>query len=450
MRILSGLIIVLSFLAPAFAQIEYVCVERSEVSSVWSGHSVGFALLSEGDVQFAAFYDADRNMTIAKRRIGETEWRLKQLPSKIGWDSHNYITMAIDEKKHLHLAGNMHCVPLIYFRSEKPLDIDSLVQVPEMTGENEKRCTYPHFMNGPNGELIFTYRDGSSGNGSQIWNEYDPETNEWTRMLDRPLFDGKGKMNAYFHGPIVGPDGYYHISWMWRDTPDCSTNHDFSYARSRDLRNWENSRGEKLELPITLENGEIIDSAGPGEGLLNPNQRIGFDTEGRIVLSYGKYDENGIYQLYNARLEDGEWKKYRTSSWTKPWIFSGNGTIISKVSFGGIEIENGKLVQSYRHTDEGSGRWELSPETFAPIGKAVSPVKWPKELDEIELDFPGIERRTAWDIRDRGRAYGDENDISYIMRWETLPSNRDRAHPATPPPSFLRVLKMEPKITPKN
>lgn len=425
------------------AQVRYECVERSDIAPAWSGHSVGFALLTQGEDQFAAFYDDQQNMTIAQRKISCNDWKFKRLPTKIGWDSHNYVTMILDGDNFLHVSGNMHCVPLIYFRSEKPLDIESLTQIPEMVGTLEKRCTYPLFFFGPQKELLFTYRDGGSGNGIQIWNEYDLENKQWKRMLDQPLFDGQDKMNAYFHGPLLGPDGYYHLTWMWRDTPDCSTNHDFSYARSKDLRTWENSRGEQIKLPITLQTGEIIDAAQPKQGLLNPNQRIGFDQKGRVVLSYGKYDAQGNYQLYNARLEDGKWKYYQTSSWDYRWKFQGNGSIIGEIGFGAVTVENGKLVQSYRHIKSGSGIWELDSETLKPIGPAPAAVRWPREVGARELDFPGIQNRSAWDIRDNAVMVSQEPEIRYVMRWESQSSNRDRPHPQTPPPATLRVLKLK-------
>ncbi|MDR3109886.1 MAG: BNR repeat-containing protein [Planctomycetaceae bacterium] len=435
--ILSALVL------PASGQVSYELVRRIDVAPVWAGHPTGFVLLTEGEQQFAAFYDAEQNMTVAQRKLDETTWTFKKLPTKIGWDSHNYVTMALDRNKCLHVSGNMHCVPLIYFRSEKPLDVLSLTQISSMTGENEKKCTYPQFFEGPNNEFIFTYRDGSSGNGNQIWNIYDPDKKAWSRLLDTPMFDGQDKMNAYFYGPVVGQDGYYHICWMWRDTPDCSTNHDLSYMRSRDLRHWENSRGEPMKLPITVQTGEIIDHAKPGEGLLNPAQSIGFDLENRVVISYGKYDAAGNYQIYNARLENGVWKYYQTSDWKYRWEFKGGGTIVTEVSFGPIEIQMGKLVQNYGHTKEGGGRWLLDEKTLKPLGKSPTPVRYPREIGKIELDFPDIKSMSAWDYRDRKPSAGSDSDIRYVMKWETLPINRDRPHPVTPPPSLLRVYELK-------
>ena len=48
-----------------------------------------------------------------------------RLPSQVAWDSHNYITMTADRDGYLHLSGNMHVAPLVYFGTAKPYDIHS-------------------------------------------------------------------------------------------------------------------------------------------------------------------------------------------------------------------------------------------------------------------------------------------------------------------------------------
>ena len=92
---------------------------------------------------------------------------------------------------------------------------------------------------------------------------------QWRRFFDGPLLDGEGERSAYSSGPHRGPDGRFHLLWMWRETPDAMTNHTLSYARSRDLIHWETSSGKPLARPITLANAEVIDPAKPGEGLIN-------------------------------------------------------------------------------------------------------------------------------------------------------------------------------------
>lgn len=417
---------------------EWRVESRLDVAPVWSGHPVGFCLLTRGQRQFAAYYDAGRNMTVASRGLGEAKWDYHVLPEKVGWDSHNYITMTVDDDGFIHLCGNMHCVPLVYFRTEKPLDAATFRRIPAMVGEREAKCTYPSFFRGPKGELIFTYRDGSSGNGDQIYNVYDHATQTWRRLLDKPLTSGEGRMNAYHHGPVLGPDGLYHLCWVWRDHGGCESNHDLCYARSADLRAWTRSDGTPLELPITLSKAEIVDPVPPKGGMINGNTKIGFDSRKRVIISYHKFDENGKTQVYNARLEDGRWKIYRASDWDYRWEFSGGGTIIFEISIGGVKpAGQGRLSQFWRHKVYGSGVWSLDEETLNVVETVQAAPDIPPELNKMESDFPGMEARFC---NDSGEGDGRAR---YLLRWETLPANRDRArNDALPPPTMLRLYKL--------
>jgi hypothetical protein len=40
-------------------------------------------------------------MTVAQRTVDSDTWTVQRLDSVIGWDSHNYVTMAVDEAGHL-------------------------------------------------------------------------------------------------------------------------------------------------------------------------------------------------------------------------------------------------------------------------------------------------------------------------------------------------------------
>ncbi len=338
-----------------------------EISPVWSGHPVGFDLLTVGADQYVAFYDDQRQMTVGARRLDSKQWKLVRLPSQLGWDSHNYVTMAVDREGYLHVSGNMHVAPLVYFRSSKPGDIHSLELVKQMVGSDESRCTYPRFLRGAKGELLFTYRDGRSGSGNQIYNRYEEESKKWRRLLDGPLTDGEAKSNAYFADPVLGPDGFFHLVWVWRNTPDCATNHDLSYARSRDMVTWETGAGTPLRLPIRLGSAEIVDPVPVQGGMINGNTKIGFDSKERPVITYHKFDEKGRTQIYNARLEDGRWRIYRTSDWAYRWEFSGGGSIHFEIRTGAIRLRNGALMLDFEHQRHGSGTWRLDERTLRPV-----------------------------------------------------------------------------------
>ncbi len=411
-----------------------------DVAPVWSGHPVGFSLVNDGDRQFVGFYDAERRLTVGVRRMEEERFELVRLPRTTGWDSHNSIVMTVDDDGFLHVSGDMHGVPLVYFRTEKPGDIMTFTRIPEMVGRDETRVTYPRFFRGPANELIYTYRQGGSGNGEQIYNRYDHESRRWSRMLDRPLVSGEGQMNAYLNGPAQGPDGLYHLVWIWRDTPDCATNHTISYARSLDLRTWERSDGTVLELPIRISTGEVVDPVAAGGGAINGNVKLGFDSEKRPVVSYHKFDDAGKTQIFNARLEDGEWRIYQATDWNYRWWFEGGGSIGFEIRVGAVRsIGEGKLVQGFSHPEEGSGELILDEETLEAIGQRKVPPARPRELDKVESDFPGMQVRWS-----RASGGSSVSGVQHYLRWETLPQNRDRKREGPlPEPSMLRVYEIQ-------
>lgn len=410
-----------------------------DVAQVWAGHPVGFHLLTHDDRQFVAFYDAERRMTVASRRLNANSWTSSRLPETVGWDSHNYVTFTVDRNDYLHLSGNMHGRSLVYFRSTAPLDSTSFERITPMVGEAEARTTYPRFFTGPKGQLIFTYRTGGSGNGDQIYNRYDLKTRSWRRLLDQPLIAGEGRNSAYLHGPTLGPDGWFHLIWMWRETPDCATCHNVSYARSRDLVNWETTGGRKLALPITLATCEIVDPVPVRGGLLNVSLALGFDVENRPILSYHKYDTNGFLQACNARLEAGVWRIHQATDWKYRWEFSGGGSIEVEVRVGAVVRESdGALTQSYSHPKQGSGKWKLDPATLQPVSKVKAQATLPAGLRRVESSFPGL--RVHWRAGEDTRTNPPSR---FYLRWETLGPNRDRPRAGSPPPpSWLRVVEI--------
>jgi len=436
--VLEGILCIALALAGLAAgeEARLVVKSRTEIAKVWAGHPVGFAFEARADGLYVGFYDHERRMVIGHRKPEGKDWTLNVTDERVGWDSHNSIAFGFDRDGALHVAANMHCRPLRYWRTERAGDVASLRPVHLMVGTEEKRCTYPHFFAGPGGQLLFTYRDGGSGNGSNYVNAYDEKTRSWSRLLDKPLFSGEGKMNAYPTPVLADKDGVFHIAWVWRDTPDCSTNHDVSYARSRDMRAWETSDGRPLALPITLRNCEVVDPVPARGGLLN-NVKLSLDAQGRPLIAYHKFDARGNTQLYLARREKEGWKTYQTTDWDYRWDFKGGGSIHAEIGFSAATLwRDGKsLVQSFFHPKAGSGARLLDGETLRPAGDALRTAPWPPEVRKLESSFPGMAVRTRT---------AESGGTTYVLRWETLGANRDRPRPPaeTPPPSRLLLHEL--------
>lgn len=413
------------------------------VDSVWSRHPAAFSLVTRGNLQFVAYYDAARQLTVAQRTIGAPlpdggVWTTMRLGSLlVPCDSHNYVTMAIDSAGYLHVSGNMHGVPLVYYRSARPLEVTSLVAATPMVGTNEAQVTYPQFFFDNSDHLIFAYRDGASGKGNYVFNRYDPNTRAWVRLLNTPLIDGSSAdLSAYPVGPVRGPDGWFHLVWVWRDSADAATNHDLSYAKTQDLIHWQNAAGQPLPLPIVYTSPEIVvDPVQAGGGMINNNTKIGFDAQQRVVLSYHKNDAAGT-QLFNARREGNSWALHKTSSWQTTWAFGGQGTLEFDIVVEPVAVQsNGDLVQKWYHAQYGGwGAFRLDPNTLAAQAQIPPPLPYPSALDTPTSSTPGMVVQWA---EDSGTS--PDANKKYLLRWETLPSNRDQCPATAPGPEPLRL-----------
>lgn len=413
-----------------------------DIARVPSDFPVRFCLLTEGEHQYVAYYDRNRQMTVASRAMDGQRWQTRALPTKVEWDSHNYITMAVDGDRRLHVSGNMHNVPLIYFRTDRAGDISSIRQQ-TMTGADEQHCTYPQFMRDASDRLVFHYRNGASGNGADIYNVYDETTERWTRLLDKPLLDGEGKRNAYALGPVAGPEGWFHLTWVWRDTSDCATNHHLSHARSRDLLHWESAFGDRVDLSLILAQRELwVDPIPVSGGIINGCQKLFFDADNRPVISYHKSDARGKMQLYAARPEGRRWAIHQLTDWDQAIAFSGRGSM----SFIGIgisgfsRVEPGLLTLTYRHREYGRGQLLIDEKTLRPVERTLEAApEFPWELEGIQSDFTGMEIQRVEDLGGIG-----DPEIRYILQWETLSENRDRPRePPLPEPGMLRLYTLQ-------
>jgi len=434
----------LIFLTGPAGGAEKVFIEQKAsvfVDNVWTGASMGFRMTTQGSTQYVAYYDAEGWMTVASRSLDSEEWQRKKLDDQVRWDSHNYVTFGFDSEGHVHVSGNMHGSSLRYYRTTKPGDITSLVGIHTMTGRDESRATYPRFFGGPNGEFLFTYRDGSAGSGRKIINVYDVKARSWSRYIEKPLIDGQGKMGHYQSGPGRDRSGTYHLVWVWRDHSGCEMNHDVSYASSPEtLENWQKSDGTPIELPLTIENAETIDHVPVRAGLMN-SVKLSFDAADRPMATYIKYDPRGSTQIYTMRLEGSRWKRYQTTTWTDRWEFSGGGSIKPMISFSGPAPfdESGRLYQVFTNkflAPYAQVRF-LDPEKLQPLGQSI-------RLFPPGFDTPDPDKAADWQVNTSGFSVGRlfRDGRIWVLRWEAMAPNRDRPRESVPPPSKLEVVEL--------
>lgn len=437
-------VLLTSSLASAQTFDKSACFAVEAIDRVWSGHRVAFDFVTKGDRQIVAYYDASRQMSVAYRESPTGNWSFQKLDSYLGWDSHNSVVIGLDEKGYIHIVGNLHVNPIVYFRSENPYDVRSLKRVEFMADKiSESRMTYPEFFNDAQGHLYFKYRNGRSGSGNEIYNAFNAGSVSWDRLHQTPLVDGEGERNGYFWGPVLGPDGFFHLSWVWRETPVASSNHDISYAKSRDLISWETSNGKPLQLPMTLNSAQAVVPLPQKSGILNGHTPIGFDREGRPIISYQAYDKEGQSQLFIAINIDGEWRRHQVSSWKdsrQELDMTGALPTTLSVKKPAMTLDNGD-IQVYATFENNRFAYNLDVDTLrvksqsivSEIPEALQPFDKPNDMPLYTAPAKRLEEKGTYFTGDK----------KFYLAWESLPPNRDKGRTFIPEPTTLTMHCIE-------
>jgi len=302
-----------------------------EVDFGWSKTSVNTAIFRQNSLvthrgfQYIAYYDTTGYVMLGKRQLGSDRWQiLRTQYSGNVMDAHNVISIMVDGQGYLHMAWDHHGHKLNYSRSLNP---GSFAMGPKssMTGKVERKVTYPQFYKMSNGDLLFVYRDGSSGNGNIVLNHYNLKNKKW-QQLHKNLIDGEGERNAYWQ-MYLDKNDVLHMSWVWRETGDVATNHDMCYARSKDGgRTWQSSAGKGFFIPINAENAEYAMRIPQKSDLINQTSMTADDNSNPYIATYyqDEYDQAPhVYIIYH----DGEtWDKLRVGRRTLDFDLSGGGT----------------------------------------------------------------------------------------------------------------------------
>jgi hypothetical protein len=378
------------------------------------------ALVTHGDTQYIAFYSNDASVILARRRLGTTDWETHETQYKGNVrDAHNAISIAVDGNGLLHIAWNHHNDPLQYSQGLRP-DALKLTEKLPMTGDKEVSVTYPEFHTLPDGNLIFLYRDGSSGNGNLMINRYDAAAGSWHRVQDG-LLDGQGQRNAYWQ-TAIDSRGRIHISWVWRETSDVATNHDLGYARSDDGGvTWKKSSGESYTLPITADNADYAARIPQQHELINQTTMT-TDAQGHpYIASYWRPEETTTPQYHLVRHDGAAWHVEQITRRTTPFSLSGSGSRRIPISRPQLLIassasatqaflvfrdaERGERVSVGRCDDLRACTWRFADLTDESVGAwepTYDPVLWQRD-NVLHLLHQRVEQP---DGNDRGEHAG--------------------------------------------
>ena len=311
------------------------------------------SITSFDSLQYISFYDPEGNVVLGKRLIDSNEWQLTTTPFKGNVeDAHNVISIGVDGNNVLHLAFDHHGNPLKYTKavSSGSLEMEPLQT---MTGENEEKVTYPEFHSLPDGDLIFVYRSGSSGNGNMVMKRFDHKNNKWYTIHDN-LIDGQDQRNAYWQ-MFVDSKGVIHLSWVWRETWMVETNHDMNYARSKDGGiTWEKSDGTLYSIPITIDSSEIAWKIPQNSELINQTGMTTDEMGNPYIATYWRDADSEIPQ-YRIIWNDGtDWKMSQVGERTQSFSLAGGGTKMIPISRPKVVSDGEKAYLIFRDEERGS------------------------------------------------------------------------------------------------
>jgi hypothetical protein len=357
----------------------------STVGEGWANNSVNAvvfrknSLVTQGDTQYVAYYDAERYLVLGKRALGSTQWTTRRTP----WqgnaaDAHNAISIMVDGAGYLHVSWDHHNNPLRYARSVAPGSLELGAKL-AMTGADENEVSYPEFHRLPNGNLLFFYRLGGSGRGDLIINRYDVATQRWTR-LHTNLISGEGKRNGYWQA-FLDHRGTLHVSWVWRESPDVASNHDMAYARSRDGGvTWERSDGTPYALPINAASAEYALRIPQNSELINQTS-MAADSEGRPYIASYWRDAGSTVPQYHVIYHTGAAWQVRALDFRKTsFTLGGQGTKRIPIARPQIMVGKAGALLVFRDEERGSkvsvasardiagGAWQVQDLTASSVG----------------------------------------------------------------------------------
>lgn len=342
--LLIGALLSISFIL--FSKPSSTKTHLSTVAKGWSSNSVNATVFRKNSVvsfnkyQYVAFYDSLSYVVLAKRKLGTDKWEVKQTPYKGNIkDAHNIISIMVDGDGFLHMAWDHHNNQLRYCKSIYPESLEMGLKENMIDIEIEGKVTYPEFYKFSNGDLLFAYRDGGSGNGNLVLNRYSVKTKEWSRLHSN-LIDGEGKRNAYWQMHLDKND-QIHISWVWRETYDVSTNHDMCYAVSKDGGlTWENSKGEPYKLPINAASSEYIYKIPQKSNLINQTSMTVDELGNPYIATYYKRAEDKCTQFFVIYHNSQGWQQSKVTNRTMDFSLSGGGSRSIPISRPQIIITN--------------------------------------------------------------------------------------------------------------
>ena len=369
-------------------------------------------LFTVGDQQFAGYYGENpdspqdpfnRRVFLARRTHGDTQWEVLRttLTANNINDDHDNINFAIDGDGFMHMSWGMHNDLFHYAISPAPVTGNNpLAMGPDLftiTGR-ENTVTYPQFFNLPDGDVLYLFREGFSGNGDSFLNVFDCSSRSWSNVHENatgtdhvPFIKGTDfspNWNSYLNRMVIDKNQRMHATWTDRfnfDSPagqsGYQTNHNIFYGYSDDFgASWHRMDGSQYTLPIVnpivagqVAAGQVADIAVPipeGSSLINQTD-MAVDQNNRPLLATWLAENPAIgnqRRQYMVFFWDGEqWQSRQVSNRTNDPVDVAQGESVVR-DLGRPTIltdDDGRTLVVYRDNEDTNGLTVVHTGPFA-------------------------------------------------------------------------------------
>jgi len=270
---------------------------------------------------YAVYLDAGLNLTVLKKTVAgvvtTTIVRTNVSPNTF----HVKPSVAVDKLGYIHVTGDMHNQPWVYYRTLSPLSITAFEQLSNLPGH---LITYPQFFKDANEDLYIAFRHkvktyplewttGSSAGGiirydavnktftmlggeshgllkTVVWSQYGGVDGHYQQPGIRLFFDVSNRMHLV--ATMIGEAGHPTSSWQ-------STH--LLYAYSDDGGNsFYNINGKQMPLPMTQDTMTVVAYSSTSE--IWSNAFVGAFAHNRPVI--GWRDNSGSYL---RKWTGGQW-----------------------------------------------------------------------------------------------------------------------------------------------
>ena len=188
-----------------------------------------------------------------------------------------------------------------------------------------------------------------------LLNRYDVRRGTW-RVLQHPLIAGEGQRNAYPNQLAVDARGGWHLSWVWRESPDVASNHDVMYAFSPDEgRSWRTSAGATYALPITAATAEVAWRVPQGSELINQTSMAVDAARRPLIATYWRDPASEVPQLRLVWHDGARWRASQVGTRTSAFRLSGGGTKRIPLSRPQVLARGDEVLVVYRDAERGGG-----------------------------------------------------------------------------------------------